>query len=60
MIISGKFVIDDFVLKHARSRNTLTKWLTEMEKQSPSNHNELKQIFPSVDYVGKKRYVFNK
>ena len=59
MIISGKRVIDDFVLKHAPSRNAFVKWLAEIEKAAPANHNELKQFFPSVDYVGNKRYVFN-
>ena len=59
MKISGKRIIDDFVLKHARSRNSFTKWLFEAEKVFPANHNELKQFFSSVDYVGNKRYVFN-
>jgi mRNA interferase HigB len=59
MTISGKSIVDDFVLKHAQSRNSFTKWLAEIEKLFPTNHNELKQIFPSADYVGNKRYVFN-
>jgi len=59
MTISGQFVIDAFVLKHARSRNPFTKWLAEIKKLSPSNPNELKRFFPSVDHVGNKRYVFN-
>jgi mRNA interferase HigB len=59
MTILGKRIIDDFVLKHAQSRNSFTKWKAEIEKLVPENHNELKQLFPSVDYVGSKRYVFN-
>ena len=59
MTISGKRKIDDFVLKHAQSRNPFSKWVTEIERLSPANHNELKQSFPLADYVGNKRYVFN-
>ena len=59
MIISGKHIIDEFVLKHAQSRGSFTKWIAEIEKISPSCYNELKQFFPSADYVGNKRFVFN-
>ena len=55
MTISGKRKIDDFVLKHAQSRNPFSKWVTEIERLSPANHNELKQSFPLADYVGNKR-----
>jgi mRNA-degrading endonuclease HigB of HigAB toxin-antitoxin module len=51
MTILGKSIIDDFVLKHAQSRNSFTKWQAEIEKLFPANHNELKQFFPSADYV---------
>jgi len=30
-----------------------------MEQSVISSHNELKSIFPSADYIGKSRYVFN-
>ena len=59
MTISGKRIIDTFVLKHARSRSSFTKWIAEIENLHPANHSELKQLFPMVDYVGNKRYVFN-
>ena len=59
MTISGKQIIDNFVLKHARSRNPFSKWLNEIERAFPSNHSELKQLFPTADYVGNKRYVFD-
>ena len=59
MTISGKQIIDSFVLKHAQSRNPFTRWKSEIEKVFPTNHNELKQSFPSADLVGNKRYVFN-
>ena len=33
--------------------------LTFVEESHWQSHNELKQIFPSADYVGNGRYVFN-
>jgi mRNA interferase HigB len=59
MTISGKRLIDEFVLKHARSRSSFIKWIDEIEGILPTGHNELKKLFPSADYVGNKRYVFN-
>jgi mRNA interferase HigB len=59
MTISGKRIIDEFVLKHAQSRSSFIKWIEEIERLSPTGHNELKWYFPSADYVGNKRYVFN-
>ena len=59
MTVSGKHIIEEFVLRHAQSRSPFTKWLNEFERISIANHNELKQFFPLTDYVGNKRYVFN-
>jgi mRNA interferase HigB len=59
MTISGKRLIDEFVLKHAQSRSSFIKWIDEIEGILPTGHNKLKQLFPSADYVGNKRYVFN-
>jgi mRNA interferase HigB len=59
MVVFGKRIVEDFVLKHAQSRSSFTKWLAEIEAASPANHNELKRLFPSADYVGNKRYIFN-
>jgi mRNA interferase HigB len=59
MEVLNKRVIDDFVSNHADSAGAVNRWLEQMETAVFSNHNELKQRFPSVDYIGKSRYVFN-
>jgi mRNA interferase HigB len=59
MTISGKRLIDRFVLQHAQSRSSFIRWIDEIEGILPASHNDLKQLFPSADYVGNKRYVFN-
>ena len=37
----------------------LAKWVDVVECAQWTNHNDLKADFPSADYVGKRRYVFN-
>jgi mRNA interferase HigB len=59
MEILNKRIIDDFVSNHADSAGAVNRWLEQMETAVFYNHNELKQYFPSVDYIGKSRYVFN-
>jgi mRNA interferase HigB len=59
MEILNKRIIDDFVSNHASSAGAVDRWLEQMGTFAFSNHNELKQNFPSADYIGKSRYVFN-
>jgi len=59
MEILNKRIIDNFIEKHTNSTGAINRWLEQMEISEFSNHNELKSIFPSADYVGKSRYVFN-
>ena len=51
--------IDKFAVKHADSVRPLQRWVDTVEEASWQNHAELKQDFPSADYVGNGRYVFN-
>lgn len=37
----------------------MNQWLETVKKVEWGKHADLKQIFPSADYVGNKRYVFN-
>jgi len=39
--------------------DVLAKWVDDVSKAKWKNHNELKIDYPSADYVGNKRYVFN-
>ena len=59
MKILNKEIIDKFVKKNASSANAINRWIEQIEQSKFSSHNELKSTFPSVDYVGKSRYVFN-
>lgn len=59
MIISNKLLLVDFVQKHSQAVKPLNKWATEVTSASWQSHNDLKSTFPSADYVGNGRYVFN-
>ena len=45
--------------KHPDAADPLMRWAEFVEKTEWKSHAELKQAFPSADYVGNDRYVFN-
>lgn len=59
MRILNKDLIENFTIRHADSKTALNRWIQFMEEANCKTHAELKQLFPSVDYVGNSRYVFN-
>lgn len=59
MKIANKELLNAFVQSHARAAKSLNKWLTDVSLAEWRNHSELKQTFPSADYVKNGRYVFN-
>lgn len=59
MKITNKNVLTDYARKHADIVNPLNKWTEIIESNNFKGHQELKSIFPSADYVGNNRYVFN-
>ena len=59
MRIANKTLLDDFVQSHAQSAAPLNKWVEKVKGATWTNHAELKQMFPSADYVKNGRYVFN-
>jgi len=59
MRITNKNVLDAFVDKHTDTASAVTKWVEIIENNDFKSHNELKVVFPAVDYVGNERYVFN-
>ncbi|WP_300725418.1 type II toxin-antitoxin system HigB family toxin [uncultured Bacteroides sp.] len=59
MIIANTIVLQEFVQKHTRSVKAINKWLIFVRQAQWKNHNDLKKDFPSADYVGNSRYVFN-
>jgi len=59
MRITNKNVLDAFTVKHTDTINAVNKWVEIIGNNDFNNHNELKAIFPTADYVGNSRYVFN-
>lgn len=59
MKVLNKPLLSDFIKKHNTAKNPLNRWLKLIENNDFSNHNELKEMFASADYVGNGRYVFN-
>jgi mRNA interferase HigB len=55
----GREIIEDFCKKHADATTPMEHWMEYIEMANWKNHNELKASFPSADYVGNRRYVFN-
>ena len=59
MRIRNKELLHKYVIRHANVRSALQHWIDIVEKAEWESFNELKMDFPSVDYVGNGRYVFN-
>lgn len=59
MKIANKTILVEFARKHVDTVNPINKWIDTVESNVFTNHNELKAFFPSADYVGNGRYVFN-
>jgi len=59
MKIWDKELLNKYAAKHANARNSLQYWIDFVEESEWKSHSELKWDFPSADYVGNNRYVFN-
>ena len=51
--------IREFIDDHPDARIKLKRWYKWMKKGKFNDYNEIKRKFPSVDYIGNDRYVFN-
>ena len=59
MKIINKEVIEKFISRHSNSGKALNRWVEQLENATFRSHNELKLLYPNVDYVGNGRYAFN-
>ena len=59
MKIWNKVLLDDYATKHADVANALQRWVDFVEEIDWKSHVEVKSDFPTADYVGNNRYVFN-
>ena len=51
--------IEEFERSHAAARDALERWSSIIVNAEWRDHADLKHDFPSADYVGNNRYVFN-
>ena len=59
MIIGNKLILSDYVQRHSGAAKPLNRWLKDVSDANWQNHQDLKETFPSADYVKNGRYVFN-
>jgi mRNA interferase HigB len=59
MFVFGKDIAEEYLEKHEILRSAYLRWVDIVEKLTFNSHNELKEIFPKVSYVGNGRYVFD-
>lgn len=59
MKLRNKEILEEFVIKHSDSKNAINRWIAIIEEASWNNHSDLKNEFPTADYVGNSRYIFN-
>ena len=60
MKILGIPLLVDYSNRHPTSRAAIAKWKKRVEAAQWKNHAELKEMFPSADYIpSQKFYVFN-
>lgn len=52
-------LLKDFWKKHKDSEGPIKRWVEIIERSQWKSHGDLKESFPSADYVGNDRYVFN-
>ena len=59
MKIRNKELLERYVMIHSMVKSALQHWINIVEEAEWRSHNELKKDYPSADYVGNSRYVFN-
>lgn len=59
MRIAKQEILENFVQKHSTALKPLNKWLETVRNANWTSHSDLKQMFPSADYISNGRYVFN-
>ena len=59
MRIINKELLDQFSYKHSQFVKPLQRWSDLITDAQWKTHKDLKADFPSADYVGSARYVFN-
>jgi len=59
MRIIGRDILDTFVKKRAQARKPVSRWLRIVRQADWSSPHDVKATFPSTDFVGNQRAIFN-
>ena len=59
MVIISKTILVEFGVKHSDSIKAINKWYKVSKNANWKNLNEIKKDYPSTDYIGNDRYVFD-
>ena len=59
MVVISYKTIKDFIENHPEAKPPLDYWYNITSNTDWISHAELKNTFPSADFVGNERYVFN-
>ena len=59
MRVIAKKTLVAFYTRHADAKSALEEWHEKTAEAEWDSFNELKHTFPSADYIGNKRFVFN-
>lgn len=51
--------LQEFLERRPDAANAVNRWIEIVQQANWKSHNDLKCYFPSADYVGNSRYVFN-
>lgn len=51
--------IEDFASHHPDAKDALERWSGILVNAEWKHHADVKRDFPSADYIGNNRYVFN-
>lgn len=59
MLILGLPVLEEFKKGHANSRGQLDAWQMEVKQESWKTSQDIKQRYPSADFLADNRVIFN-
>ncbi|SHJ79310.1 mRNA interferase HigB [Hymenobacter daecheongensis DSM 21074] len=59
MVILTERTLREFGEKHADAKEALKVWYAQVEYAEWATWSDVKASYPSADYVGNDRYVFN-
>jgi mRNA interferase HigB len=59
MIITNKEILERYFRKNVNVKSSVEKWKMEVDAAQWTSFNDLRVDFPSADYVGNGRVIFN-